>query len=137
MILGPLIAATSVSALDQATKALVARRLAAGQATETRVKIRRVNNVYDGSPRSGRVLLLLWVCLVGFICLVQRYGPFFQHPAARLGIGAALGGAASNLYDRLRRGAVIDFIDLSWWPVFNVADTAITAGAALALWYLR
>ena len=45
-----------------------------------------------------------------------------------------VGGAVGNLTDRLFRhngGAVIDFIDLRWWPVFNVADAAITCGAIL------
>jgi signal peptidase II len=73
---------------------------------------------------------------LGFICLVQRYSPFFRDPAARFGISVALGGAASNLYDRMRHGTVIDFIDLNYWPIFNVADIAITAGAVLALLYL-
>jgi len=54
-----------------------------------------------------------------------------------VGLGAALGGAASNLYDRLRRGAVIDFLDVGWWPVFNLADVAITLGTITALWFLR
>ena len=47
-----------------------------------------------------------------------------------------VGGAASNLADRLVRGnggQVIDFIDLRWWPVFNFADAAITCGVILAL----
>lgn len=54
-------------------------------------------------------------------------------PAA-LGLGLMLGGAAGNLVDRIFRdhgGAVVDFIDLGWWPVFNVADSAITCGAVL------
>jgi signal peptidase II len=53
---------------------------------------------------------------------------------ASVAMGALLGGALGNLADRLIRhhhGAVIDFIDLRWWPVFNVADAAITVGAAL------
>jgi signal peptidase II len=51
-------------------------------------------------------------------------------------LGLITGGAASNLVDRLVRhhgGQVIDFIDLRWWPVFNVADAAITCGVVLAL----
>jgi signal peptidase II len=40
------------------------------------------------------------------------------------------GGSLANLLDRLRLGAVVDFIDVHVWPVFNVADAAITAGAA-------
>ena len=49
-------------------------------------------------------------------------------------LGLVLGGAAGNLVDRLFRGhdgAVVDFIDLQWWPVFNVADMAIVCGAVL------
>lgn len=49
-------------------------------------------------------------------------------------LGLVLGGAAGNLVDRVVRhngGAVIDFIDLQWWPIFNVADSAISVGAVL------
>jgi signal peptidase II len=56
----------------------------------------------------------------------------------RLGIALVLGGALGNLTDRLFRegtgflgGAVVDFVDLQWWPVFNVADAAVCVGAAL------
>ncbi|HXV18656.1 MAG TPA: signal peptidase II, partial [Candidatus Omnitrophota bacterium] len=42
-----------------------------------------------------------------------------------------LGGAAGNLYDRVRFGYVVDFLDLRVWPVFNIADSAITIGAIL------
>ena len=51
-----------------------------------------------------------------------------------VGLGAILGGAAGNLVDRLVRhngGQVIDFIDLQWWPVFNVADASIVLGVVL------
>lgn len=56
------------------------------------------------------------------------------------GMALILGGAVGNLVDRLVRGdgaldgAVIDFIDLSHWPTFNVADSSITVGAVLLLW---
>jgi signal peptidase II len=56
----------------------------------------------------------------------------------RLGIALVLGGALGNLTDRMFRegtgflgGAVVDFVDLQWWPVFNVADAAVCVGAAL------
>lgn len=41
------------------------------------------------------------------------------------------GGAIGNLIDRIRFGYVVDFLDLRWWPVFNVADIALTVGVAL------
>ena len=57
-----------------------------------------------------------------------------------LGMGLLIGGAAGNLIDRLFRGddgflqgAVVDFIDLQWFPIFNVADMAINIGAGLLI----
>jgi signal peptidase II len=56
-----------------------------------------------------------------------------------LGVGLIIGGSLSNVGDRLfrnegrLRGAVVDFIDLQWWPVFNVADVGIVVGAGLLL----
>lgn len=51
----------------------------------------------------------------------------------RIAFALIAGGAAGNLYDRIVRGAVIDWIDLHWagwhWPAFNLADCAIVAGA--------
>jgi len=48
-------------------------------------------------------------------------------------MGMMLGGAVGNLLDRVRFGAVTDFIDLRVWPIFNFADTALTVGAFLLL----
>lgn len=59
----------------------------------------------------------------------QRWAP--------AGLCLVLGGALGNVWDRIVRGAVVDFIDVyygTWhWPAFNVADTAITVGAALVI----
>lgn len=53
-------------------------------------------------------------------------------------IGVVIGGALGNVIDRLTRGdggfmsgAVVDFIDLQWWPIFNVADAAVVVGGIL------
>ena len=51
------------------------------------------------------------------------------------GLGCALGGAAGNLVDIVRRHHVIDFIDLVWWPVFNLADIGIVGGLLLTFWH--
>jgi signal peptidase II len=57
---------------------------------------------------------------------------------AATGLGLVLGGAVGNLADRIFRagdgflgGGVVDFIDLQWWPVFNVADMSVVIGAGL------
>ncbi len=47
-----------------------------------------------------------------------------------------LGGALGNLIDRATRGQVVDFLDFHFWPVFNVADIALTLGVFLAAWRL-
>jgi signal peptidase II len=60
-------------------------------------------------------------------------------PALRLdwlfvaGLAAAVAGAASNLSDLIWRGAVVDFVSIGWWPVFNLADVAIVLGGTLAI----
>lgn len=57
-------------------------------------------------------------------------------PGISVGLGMILGGALSNLADRAFRGhggAVVDFITLTHWPTFNVADAAITLGAVLVV----
>jgi signal peptidase II len=56
-----------------------------------------------------------------------------------VGMGLVIGGAAGNLIDRLfrgeawLRGAVVDFIDFQWFPIFNVADMAINVGAGVLI----
>jgi len=53
-----------------------------------------------------------------------------------MGLAAALAGSGSNLYDRVRRGAVVDFLDLGWWPTSNLADIALVAGVVVALCFV-
>ncbi len=68
--------------------------------------------------------------------LLGRSGSF-SAPLARFGLALILGGAIGNLYDRVTRGTVTDFIEVfhgSWsFPAFNVADSAITVGAIFLL----
>ena len=70
--------------------------------------------------------------------VVLRTSRTLHRPPALVAIGMVVGGAVGNLLDRLFReghgflgGAVVDFVDLQWWPVFNVADVAIVVGAVL------
>lgn len=48
--------------------------------------------------------------------------------------GLILGGAAGNLVDRIYFAGVVDFLDFRIWPVFNVADSCVTAGIFLLIW---
>jgi signal peptidase II len=61
----------------------------------------------------------------------QASGRFFLY---RVSLSLILAGAVGNLIDRLRYGYVVDFLDFRIWPVFNIADSAITVGA-IALGY--
>lgn len=53
--------------------------------------------------------------------------------SARLGLALVFGGAIANAYDRAVKGSVVDFIQVPHWPVFNVADSAVTVGVAVLL----
>jgi signal peptidase II len=48
-----------------------------------------------------------------------------------VGLGLVIGGSVSNLADRVRLGHVTDFLDLEFWPAFNLADTFIVVGVAI------
>jgi signal peptidase II len=62
-----------------------------------------------------------------------------DHPLALVAAGLIIGGALGNLGDRMFRGrgwmhgAVVDFIDFQWFPIFNIADVAVNVGAALLI----
>ena len=83
------------------------------------------------------VFLALSGALVGGL-LFARKKLAAHGPAAELGLALVLGGALGNIYDRIAYGFVVDFFDLSFFPaVFNVGDSAITAGACLLAWGMR
>jgi signal peptidase II len=59
-----------------------------------------------------------------------------QRSWVQVAMGLLLGGAIGNIFDRLRLGYVVDFIAVGWWPVFNLADSAITVGVTMLAGYL-
>jgi signal peptidase II len=87
---------------------------------------------------SGLTIVPLALAVVLVVLFVARSLP---GRLAATAVGLVVGGAIGNLADRLFRshdGAVVDFLDLQWWPVFNVADACIVVGGALlALCSLR
>ena len=78
--------------------------------------------------------------LVGVVVIVVIIASYRQlrEPgwSLNLCLGLQMGGALGNLADRLRYGYVVDFFDLTVWPVFNVADSAICVGVAILAWNL-
>ena len=135
-------AALTVFALDQATKAIVRATLERGESwpsAEWPVRIRYVTNTGAafGILEDQTVFLVVMACIgLAAIYLYYRYPPF-DHPIAPVAIGMMLGGAAGNLFDRIRLGEVTDFIDFPSYPAFNVADSSLTiAIATVILGYL-
>lgn len=74
------------------------------------------------------------------ICTGLIYFYMTRLPAAnrwvQLSIGLVLGGALGNVADRIMLNYVVDFISIGWWPVFNVADSAVTIGIVILASYL-
>jgi signal peptidase II len=123
--------------LDQLTKVAVQTRLFHRSVTWGKfLRIRHVvHRKHCYSSSVGRAaLILIWFAAFSSALWLRASGTWFQHTFEVLGLGCALGGAAGNLIDILRRQHVVDFIDLGWWPVFNVADAGIVGGLALAFW---
>ena len=130
-----LLVLTVVVVLDQATKHFVLAQPRNPAARAPRLTIRPVRCVRRSFLRpSGRIsLIFTWLLAAASITILIATG-VIDTALARVGVAIALGGALGNLIDILRHRAVTDFIDLGWWPVFNLADIGIVCGLALALW---
>lgn len=84
-------------------------------------------------PNATMLFIVVAICACALFLWLGRRG--FDRRRIAVSFGLMLGGAVGNLIDRLRFGAVTDFIDLRVWPVFNLADSALTIGALLLLWW--
>lgn len=88
---------------------------------------------------AGGLTVIFTVVAVGVIAAIVRVAPRLRSAGWAVSLGLLLGGAAGNLVDRVLRdpapfrGAVVDWIELPNWPVFNLADTGICLGGALAV----
>jgi signal peptidase II len=134
--------------LDQLTKWWAVETLADGHVVEVAWTLQFKLAYNTGSAFSlaqGRGALISLLAL-GVVALLLRTGRHATRPLPAIALGLVLGGALGNLLDRALRdggagtprdgflgGAVVDFVDLQWWPIFNLADTAIVCGAALLI----
>jgi signal peptidase II len=71
------------------------------------------------------------LALTVLVALFYNRGAWPRGPAGQWGVGLMVGGALGNVTDRLRFGYVVDYVDVHVWPVFNLADAAIVAGAGV------
>ena len=130
--------ATIVGVLDQATKQLAERQLEAGPIDLGLVSLTLVRNpnAAFGIPGFTGMFLIVTVIVLAIIVRMLTRTDRFSLAAA---FGLVAGGAIGNAVDRITRppgfpdGAVVDFVNLGWFPVFNVADAAITVGAILVV----
>jgi signal peptidase II len=139
------IVAAAVVVLDQWTKMLVQRSLPLnGEPLPLIPGVVYLTHVHNTGMAFGRfsgagpVLIVAAVAAAVAIIvyraqLLGREGAL--HPLLNLGLALPLGGAVGNMIDRVRLGHVVDFVDLRWWPVFNVADSGITIGGVLLVYY--
>jgi len=137
---GVLIAAiaAAAAALDQLTKTLALDHLVSGRPHHVVWTLQwnlQVNPgvAFSQARGSTGLVTVIALVLVGLMVVIacRTRGAF-----TAVVLGLVIGGAVGNLADRLIRhhhGAVVDFIDFRWWPVFNLADAAITVGVVLAL----
>jgi len=72
---------------------------------------------------------------IGIVAGILLWARNVEHRGWLIALGLVLGGGVGNVIDRLVRdhGGVVDFVDLHWWPVFNVADACIVTGVGLLL----
>ncbi|MFN2617335.1 MAG: signal peptidase II [Thermoleophilaceae bacterium] len=131
-------AATVVAALDQATKQAVVHSIARDDSRTVFYGVDLTNTrntgVAFGALEGGGIVVGVLIAL-SLTALLVYFALNAAAPWLWLPVGLILGGAVGNLVDRVRIGAVIDFIDPAFWPAFNLADSAIVIGV-LALLYV-
>jgi len=129
-----LLAAIAVG-LDQTSKLAVTSEVPfGGSARFVGLRITPVQNtgVAFGLLRGyGSALAAIAALGAVLVFLFSRKGA--RSPLTGAALGLLIGGAAGNLLDRIVRGYVFDFIDVGFWPVFNLADSAITIGVGLLI----
>jgi signal peptidase II len=125
---------------DQVTKRLVQSGIAEGERDGVfpgveLVHVRNHGVAFGAFAGGGTIVaIVIGLALAG---LVAWFVTHTRTPLAWLPTGLLLGGAIGNIFDRVRDGAVTDFVKLPAWPAFNLADVAITAGVLSLLYVLE
>ena len=130
------VVATAVAG-DQVTKYVVRSHLRLDESVKVLgpFTIHRVQNsgiAFGLFESATAIVTVLTALAVGWMLVFfARSGS--RHPVLPAALGLLIGGSISNLVDRVRLGHVTDFLDLRWWPAFNLADSFIVVGVAILL----
>nr|WP_245816267.1 signal peptidase II [Rhodococcus maanshanensis] len=132
--------AALILGLDLVTKILAVRHIKPGDPISLIGDVVTLTLVRNPGAAFSMATGMTWVLTlvaIGVVIGVIKIGRTLRSPWWALGLGLVLGGALGNLIDRIFRspgplqGHVVDFVSVGWWPVFNVADSAIVCGAIL------
>ncbi len=129
-----------VVAADQLTKHFVDQSIGPGEHRSVVPGVQLVHAINDGvafSVSAGGPTLVVVVIAIAIVAIVAFFVTHVDRPLLWLPAGLMVGGALGNLVDRVRTGAVTDFIKLPAWPAFNVADMAITFGVLTLVYVLE
>jgi signal peptidase II len=129
-----------VIALDQATKAIVRSSVALGDKDGVFpgvdiVHVRNEGVAFNQLGGGGAIVAV--VVGAALLALMAYFATHLDKPLVWLPTGMLLGGALGNIVDRIRDGAVTDFVKLPAWPAFNLADTSITLGVLVLLYVIE
>jgi signal peptidase II len=130
--------AAVVIVADQLTKLWAVHRLSRGAITLIGpIRLALTRNSGGAFGLGSGVVPMVVLAAIALVVVLVAVGRSVDRTAIAVALGLVLGGALGNLADRLfrspgfGRGSVVDFVDLRWWPVFNVADAAITCGCVV------
>lgn len=128
----------AVLSLDQLSKFIITRCLSQNQSVPLIKGIFHLTLIHNRGAAFGilrnQVPLFIFTSILAIILIYFNLKKNKHRKAYSIALSLILGGALGNLIDRLFFGYVIDFIDLRIWPVFNIADSAITIAAVLLGW---
>jgi signal peptidase II len=133
--------AAAVLVADQVAKAAIEAQLVPGEEVDVLgplgLTLSHNRGVAFGlAGGAGAPLIVLTLVALGVVAYLFARNP--TRPGMWIATGLLAGGAIGNLVDRVRAGEVTDYVDLSPWPAFNLADVAITLGVlVLVFLYLR
>lgn len=126
-----------VLGLDQASKALVRKFLPAGESVDLKLlllrQVRNPGTAFGLLHGRSTALFLASIAVLAVFLFVLWWWGRARGGLFQVALGLIIGGALGNIIDRIFLGAVVDFIDLRFWPVFNLADAAIVAGVVYAI----